>query len=1258
MFSRFGRRTWKIGLGYHDDYHHPQRHRLPLWEPCPYCAAMKWPTETSSLCCNGGQIVLPSFDEPPVALQQLFQNTEFIRNIRAYNNAFAFTSMGASIRANDRVRQDESVAAHRGVYNYRIQGALCHRIGSLTPLPGHTPQFAQLYFYDSSSEEQRDASIDARVEYNRALNRAIVSTLHSIVERHNPLAAIFHHAYERMNPENNLQLRIHARMQNVDQRRYNRPTVDEIGGIFVCTENAEPRDIILQKRTTGALMSVFDHNQLYDALQYPLLHPYGEVGWTFGLRKEPRRGNVRTSRNVEETGSDNEDSFQRSSSLQVSPREYAAYRICWREGQHSLLHRGGRLMQQYCVDQFCKMEGQRLKYQRDHQSNLRADAYAGIMDLANLEHIINEIPRHATPQITSDTTRPPSTTTTLARAGTRIILAPSFVGSDRYMRAQYQDAMAIVRAMGKPDLFITVTCNPAWPEVTRILLQRQQAADRPDLTARVFRLKLKAILDDISAGALGDRYMRAQYQDAMAIVRAMGKPDLFITVTCNPAWPEVTRILLQRQQAADRPDLTARVFRLKLKAILDDISAGALGLQVAQIHVIEFQKRGLPHAHCLLILGENDKPRTEQDFDRLVSAEIPDPQNAELYETVTKCMMHGPCGRSNLQAPCMKDGTCSKHYPKAFCEQTSRANNGYPLYRRRNNGRTVTVKGVVLDNRHVVPYNPWLSHKYNCHINVEVCTTVTSVKYLYKYVYKGHDRIAVSLNESVDEIQQYLDARYISASESCWRIMRFEIQAKSHTIVQLPIHLEHQQSVLFRPQDTVAAVLNRGHNTMLTRFFELAANDNFAKTLTYQEIPMYYRYALPKQTQRLSWHNTGKNWIRRCRNSANNVIGRMVSCSMTLMERYCMRLLLCYRKGPTSFEDLRTVDGTVCVTYQQAATLAGLLQDDSEWDRTMQEASQLAELIRQTSLIVWDEASMSSRYALEAVDRTLQDIMGIQRPFGGKVMLLSGDFRQILPIVPKGSDAQIINQCLKRSPLWAQCHVMRLKVNMRVTMATNEARASELQTFAEFLLQIDVAAINNAVLDRLPEISKEYLSVDTLVNPEEHNNLQLPSEYLNSLNMSGVPLHRLMLKRFAPVLLMRNLNTQLGLCNGTRLQIVDLKRNCVHARILTGKRRGEDVLLPRIYCDSNDAGLPFQIRRKQFPLQVCFGMTINKSQGQSLNHLGLFLPTNVFAHGQLYVALSRVTSRQNVAVLILHPAQENREGVATKNIVYKEIVGI
>ena len=114
--------------------------------------------------------------------------------------------------------------------------------------------------------------------------------------------------------------------------------------------------------------------------------------------------------------------------------------------------------------------------------------------------------------------------------------------------------------------------------------------------------------------------------------------------------------------------------------------------------------------------------------------------------------------------------------------------NGYPIYRRRNNGRTVEINGIQLDNRWVVPYNPYLTTKYDCHINVEIYSSITAIKYLFKYVYKGHDRATVEVRNN-DEIGLYLDACYISASEALWRIFHYHLHNEKPDVIQLCVHL-------------------------------------------------------------------------------------------------------------------------------------------------------------------------------------------------------------------------------------------------------------------------------------------------------------------------------------------------------------------------------------------------------------------------------------------------------------------------------------
>lgn len=120
------------------------------------------------------------------------------------------------------------------------------------------------------------------------------------------------------------------------------------------------------------------------------------------------------------------------------------------------------------------------------------------------------------------------------------------------------------------------------------------------------------------------------------------------------------------------------------------------------------------------------------------------------------------------------------------------------MYQRPDNGLSIQ-NGVILVNRWVVPYNPYLCSKYSAHINVEICSSVTAVKYLYKYVYKGHDRVMASIqSDEHNEIQHYVDARYVSASEACWRIFHYDLHDRSPAVQRLAVHLPGQHAVLYK----------------------------------------------------------------------------------------------------------------------------------------------------------------------------------------------------------------------------------------------------------------------------------------------------------------------------------------------------------------------------------------------------------------------------------------------------------------------------
>nr|XP_043619983.1 uncharacterized protein LOC122591814 [Erigeron canadensis] len=321
----------------------------------------------------------------------------------------------------------------------------------------------------------------------------------------------------------------------------------------------------------------------------------------------------------------------------------------------------------------------------------------------------------------------------------------------------------------------------------------------------------------------GSRYMMQKYLDAMAICKSVGYPDLFITITCNPNWPKIYRCLNDKNLTPeDRPDIISRMFKIILDEIINDfVEEEFFGPVQAVIYTVEFQKKGLPHAHiCLFLAPANKFPRAT-DVDKYISAEIPDPkEDPELYELVKQYMMHGPCGAENPNCPCMVKGKCTKNFPKKWKDETAVDSEGYPVYRRRNSGITIEKNGIPLDNSMVVPYNATLLRRYQCHINVEWSNQSGSIKYLFKYINKGPDRVTATVyqtnvdgtttqnNKPTDEVKNYLDCRYVSASEATWRIFGFDIHYRYPLVEILPFHCENEQSIVYDDEAQLCDVVS------------------------------------------------------------------------------------------------------------------------------------------------------------------------------------------------------------------------------------------------------------------------------------------------------------------------------------------------------------------------------------------------------------------------------------------------------------------
>ncbi|KAI5416511.1 hypothetical protein KIW84_041536 [Lathyrus oleraceus] len=192
----------------------------------------------------------------------------------------------------------------------------------------------------------------------------------------------------------------------------------------------------------------------------------------------------------------------------------------------------------------------------------------------------------------------------------------------------------------------------------------------------------------------------------------------------------------------------------------------------------------------------------------------------------------------------MKDKHCKKRYPKQFLDETRQGTNSYPEYRRRFDESISLGRYRSVDNRWVVPYNPWLLLKYDCHINVEICSSIKSIKYLYKYVYKGPDRVAMEVHKGsyMDEVQQYVDARWICSPDALWKIFRFTLYRLYPSVERLQIHLPNRHQVRFYDHQRIEDVLNNERNskTMLTQFFALNLRDPQARNYLYREILEHY----------------------------------------------------------------------------------------------------------------------------------------------------------------------------------------------------------------------------------------------------------------------------------------------------------------------------------------------------------------------------------------------------------------------------------
>jgi len=248
------------------------------------------------------------------------------------------------------------------------------------------------------------------------------------------------------------------------------PTVSEVAALIVGdVDSASPRDIIMENKS-GKLQRINELHTSYLGFQYPLLFPYGEDGY----RHDVTHRDVTTSNSKKRN--------------RLTIREWFCFRIQTRELEAQTILRSRRLFQQFVVDGYTMIESERLSFIKNNKSKLRVDKYDNLCQAKS------------------------STQEEGSSKGKRVILPSTFVGGTRYMDQLYFDGMTICSHVGFPDLFVTFTCNPKWPEIQRLLSpQNLTASDRPDLIARVFRIKFDQLLTDLTKNHLLGTVIACKY---------------------------------------------------------------------------------------------------------------------------------------------------------------------------------------------------------------------------------------------------------------------------------------------------------------------------------------------------------------------------------------------------------------------------------------------------------------------------------------------------------------------------------------------------------------------------------------------------------------------------------------------------------------------------------------------------------------------------------------------------------------------------
>lgn len=1012
--------------------HVPQQHDLgPMDKVCDNCMALHFSFEAKakrthlgvsqsvySNCCDLGKINPATIRLPvsfPPALLNLYTNNGFYNLLHKYNQSFALASLGYKPRK----------VSGRGPRVMNVEGLVYHFTHDLEELgDGLLPHYNQCWLLSTG------AAIDAR-RRSLQLDRGILETIHHVLTDNNPHYREFRTVQEAAGDLQTYSIRFFKR-QN-DPSTHDLPVANEIVAALCEGDLTTERGVYIYKRNHAPGERPYHFvkytDELVDNLTYPLLMPIPIQGWHPELKK------------------DHTDPLSKSMTLM----QYYAYLLSEREGQFNPFISSGFLSQMFIVDAACKVLQNRLDWARNNQKEIRAEMLSEVQ--AFVDDLLEDDPEFAR-QIGVDGDRAGNNEGDDAQGnvGKFVKLPQSFRGGPRYHKKNYYNSVSMVSVLGKPSLFITMTCNPKWPEIVGLVEEGQVRRENIPRVAKVFDGKVKALIEEIDKkqifgrclGYTGvtefqkrglphghfifwldipttpeaiDRVIRAEIPDPESEPRLHELvKDFMMHNMCGPDNPTAQCMRPVQQRIVTRVEHVPAGGALNTVNVAADadstnqavpVDDGIIDVDTDQIESAN-DARDRVFSQSQEVIEDVAENAYSSDDDTLLGSDINQQGNAPSAQGVDSLrpgeehmdVDPQPEG-ANVAAGFASQGDaperiqCRAHFPKKFASHTD-LKGQFPIYRRRNDGRTVRVRyygtEYVYDNTRVVPYNPYLLLRFNCHINVEmVANSGQACRYLFAYIHKGDamTNIAFHNNErSRDEIAAFSATKCLASMEAMYIIHHLKTVWCSHTIQRLQVHLPNRQMIYWanRHNDPDvaardAAARNAQMFTTLTAWFRLnqlcahvyhpdnvarfadsyppythyfeyetVGGQNRRKTVTLSKDSRDFHYfEIPKH---FTFHEeTGmpKYWDIR-KDGKTRIIGRMYhvlpsGVNQEETERYYLRLLLLNVTGHDTtvvpgdgFRSLRTFEGVEYETFQAVCRARGLLTADSGHIECLEEA--------------------------------------------------------------------------------------------------------------------------------------------------------------------------------------------------------------------------------------------------------------------------------------------------------------------------------